>query len=78
MVRGAAPSGADSGELGTSSSMAARGMVGPARRGVSMGGTIGVSSESKKSKSSVGWGEAAKGKNCLIKDHVSGDHETIS
>jgi hypothetical protein len=36
------------GELGTSSSVAARGTVGPARRGVPMGGTIGVSSESKK------------------------------
>jgi hypothetical protein len=61
-VRGAAPGGAGSSELGTSSSVAARGAVGPARRGVPMSGTIGVSSESKKSKSSVGWGEAAKGK----------------
>jgi hypothetical protein len=61
-VRGAAPGGVDSGELGTSSNVATHGAVGLARRGVPMGGTIGVSSESKKSKSSVGWGEATKGK----------------
>jgi hypothetical protein len=57
-----APGGAESSELGTSLSEAARGMVDPARRGVPMGATTGASSVSKKSKLSVGWGEAAKGK----------------
>jgi hypothetical protein len=72
------PGGVDSSELGMSLSVATRGTVGPARRGVPMGGTIGVSSKSKKSKSSVGWGEAANGKNRLIKNHMSGDHKAIS
>jgi hypothetical protein len=47
-VRGAAFGGAESCELGTSWSVAVCGAVGPARMGVPMGGTIGVSSESKK------------------------------
>jgi hypothetical protein len=47
-VRGVVPSGVGSSELGTSSSIAVHGTVGPARSGVPMGGTIGVSFESKK------------------------------
>jgi hypothetical protein len=61
-VRGATPRGAGSGELGTSSSVAAHHALVPARWGVPIGGTIGVSSISKKSKLSVGWGEAVKEK----------------
>jgi hypothetical protein len=56
------PGGVESSELGTSSSVAVCGTVDPVRRGVPMGGTTGASSISKKSKLSVGWGEAAKGK----------------
>jgi hypothetical protein len=73
-----APGGVESSELGTSSSVAARGAVDPARRGVLMGGTTGASSVSKKIQIVSWMGRGGEGKNRLIKNHVSGDHEAIS
>jgi hypothetical protein len=77
-VRGATPRGAGSGELGMSSSVAAHHALVPARWGVPIGGTIGVSSISKKIKIVSWMGRGSEGKNCLIKHHVSGDHKAIS
>jgi hypothetical protein len=59
--------GVESSELVTSLSMAVHGTVDPARRGVPMVGTTGASSENKKSRLLVGWGEAAKGKTASSK-----------
>jgi hypothetical protein len=78
VVGGSAPGEAHSGELGKSSSVAAHGTVRPVGRRVSLGGTIRVSSESKKIQIVSWMGRGSKGEDCIIKDHMLGDHDAMS